>query len=75
MYSVVHTFVVLFTDVHVVLFVCFMCRTSHPVSRKASDLRMPKIPSALKPELSPSSRASSGLIGRGKLGKQEFTGL
>ena len=43
MYLVVHTFVVLHTYyVHIALFVCFLCRTSHPVSREASDVHTPK---------------------------------
>ncbi|PFX25973.1 Mitogen-activated protein kinase kinase kinase 19 [Stylophora pistillata] len=48
-------------------------RSSHPVSNKPSDVRMPRIPSAQKPELSLTFRSSSELVGRGKPRRQELT--
>ncbi|XP_020607907.1 serine/threonine-protein phosphatase 6 regulatory ankyrin repeat subunit C-like isoform X2 [Orbicella faveolata] len=48
-------------------------RTNVPVSRKMSDVRMPRIPSAQKTELlSPGSRSNSGFASRVQSGKHEL---
>ena len=53
----------------------FFSRTGVPVSRKMSDVRMPRIPSAQKNELlSPGSKSNSVSAGRAQSGKQDFTG-
>ena len=46
----------------------FCVEQAIPYQEKRLTCARLKIPSALKPELSPSSRASSGFVGRGKLG-------
>ncbi|KAL9978253.1 hypothetical protein ACROYT_G015751 [Oculina patagonica] len=51
-------------------------RTSVSGSRKISDVRMPRIPSAQKTELlSPGSKSNPGSAGRAQSGKQDFTGI